>query len=398
MSNTNDDCKPSALDDSDSEEQTTAQPPPDHNRASPMMVFLEASIDAIEVCTHCCKMDDVIKKPPPQPRAAINRTASFIRAHDLDISEEDIAKCSEEARDGGEEEQRCDILCISGRSKELLSLEGGGSGAIMSALVTIGLHEATDETARWVATGPTDKALRKRAKAAKAGAPLDEGPRGAWPNAASGTNDLVWSSKCHRPGHGADYPVVKSRGLIPAAACDVVELIKDSERVMEYNKMSVGREDEAILHQNESSSVHCSETKCPKLGVAGEAKLMSSKSQPPLTRKPLEFKTLFYARQLEASDGVPTEGAAYITVGRSVWETPEGTDEGSDGTTTRCEILLSVNLVREVANAASGEAWCELTMITHAVSPGVPVFVGKQLGLLAAENYIRDIRALFEKK
>jgi hypothetical protein len=131
--------------------------------------------------------------------------------------------------------------------------------------------------------------------------------------------------------------------------------------------------------------------------VPGEAKIMSSKSKPPLTLKPLEFKTLFYARQLNSDDGVEMDGVAYITVGRSVWETPEGTAEGSDGSTTRCEIMLSVNLVREITPSEGGESWCELTSITHAISPGVPVFIGKKLGLVAAENYIKDIRSLFVK-
>jgi hypothetical protein len=111
----------------------------------------------------------------------------------------------------------------------------------------------------------------------------------------------------------------------------------------------------------------------------------------------LEFKTLFYARRLDKSDDVEFDSLAYITVGRSVWETPEGTTGGPNSSTTRCEILLSVNLVREVTTA-SGKQCCELTNITHAVSPGVPMFLGKQMGLMAAENYIKDIRALFEKQ
>jgi len=217
---------------------------------------------------------------------------------------------------------------------------------------------------------------------------------GPWTNATSGTDVFVWSSKCTRPGHGSDYPVVKSRGLIPASARDVVELIKDSDRVMDYNKMSIGREDQAVLTQD--SNVHCSETKCPELGVTGEAKIMISKNQPPLVRKPLAFKTLFYARQLNSDDDVETNGVAYITVGRSVWESPDGTADGADNSTTRCEIMLTVNLVREITNE-NGEVWCELTVITHGISPGIPIFICKQLGLLAAENYIKDIRALFEK-
>jgi hypothetical protein len=55
-----------------------------------------------------------------------------------------------------------------------------------------------------------------------------------------------------------------------------------------------------------------------------------------------------------------------------------------------------VNLVRDV-RTEDGSEWCELTLITHAVSP-VPIFVAKQVGLVAAENYIKDIRALFESK
>jgi hypothetical protein len=135
--------------------------------------------------------------------------------------------------------------------------------------------------------------------------------------------------------------------------------------------------------------------KCPFLGVSGEAKIMSSKSQPPLVRKPLEFKTLFYARRLEENDGVEFDGVAYITVGRSVWEGADGTTGGNDATATRCEILLSVNLIREVI-AENHEKWCELTNISHGVSPGLPMFMVRQVGLMAAENFIKDIRSVFE--
>lgn len=356
---------------------------------------IEASLDA---CTsNCCKMEE---KVAPIEKPTLDHSASYIRAHDLELTAEELAKCSLSDNDG--DEQRTDeVVCtINNNNKQLLSLASanGGSGAIMSALVTIGLSEATDESDRWSAVSATDKILRRRAKAVKKGQPAEEEGTvmGKWTKPASGRDVFVWSSKCTRPGHGSDYPVVKSRGLIPASAREAVELIKDSDRVTSYNKMSVGREDQAVLTRDANSSVHCSRSKCPHLGVAGEAKIMSSKSSAPLVRKPLEFKTLFYARQLTEEDGIEMDGAAYITVGRSVWETKEGTADGSDGTTIRCEILLSVNLVREVITE-DGEEWCELTQITHAVSPGVPVFIGKQLALSAAETYVKDIRGSFEK-
>lgn len=384
-------------------------------------MLLEASLDA---CSNCCKMNDVVKSQSQQQatRRALARTASFIRAHDLDLAAEDVAKCAGETSngDGDGDEHRTDSGAPSidvDRRLICVSSGGEGSGAVMSALLTIGLDEATDESGRWSGTSGTEKFLKKRAKQLKkygkavddTGAPIVV--MGPWTNAASGRDVLVWSSKCTRKGYGSDYPVVKSRGLIPAPASAVVELIKDSARVTEYNKMSLGREDEAMLLTTTSTndeaadagvggircSVHRPDVACPRFGVPGEAKIMNSRSQPPLTRKPLEFKTLFYARKLTAEDGWGDgKASAYITVGRSVWETAAGTDEGSDGSATRCEVMLSVNLVRDV-EMEDGEEWCELTMIAHAVSPGIPIFVGKQLGLVAAENYIKDIRALFEK-
>mmetsp|Transcript_19773 Transcript_19773/g.41563 ORF Transcript_19773/g.41563 Transcript_19773/m.41563 type:complete len:363 (-) Transcript_19773:1184-2272(-) len=295
------------------------------------------------------------------------RLNSFIRAHDLDVP--------------------------ASSKSALLAVDGtASSGTIMTALVAIGLSEAADESSRWTATSATDKILNKRAKAIKRGESIKNGPMGSWPNAAAGNDVLVWSSKCTRPGHGNDYPVVKSRGLVPASAKEVVELLSDSSKVKTYNKYSAGRDDQYYITQNTPSC----EEKCPDVGVSGEAKIMSSLSQPPLTRKPLEFKTLFYARQLDKEDNVQMDGVAFITVGRSVWETSEGTSDGAEEITTRCDLLLSVNLIREVV-VDNGESWCELTTVTHAVSPGIPIFVGKQLGLTAAENYVKDIRKLFEK-
>ncbi|KAL7477577.1 hypothetical protein ACHAW6_003382 [Cyclotella cf. meneghiniana] len=344
-----------------------------------MLVEIEASIDGTSSynilfdepkAKHC--LDQTRRRSPVK----VQRTNCYIRAQDLKLTDEN--------------------LNISKSEHALIPLDGGGLEAVMNGLVTIGLKEATDESNRWSATSSTDKILTKRHKNLKNGVKMNEDSMGSWKNAASGRDVLVWSSKCTRPGHGSEYPVVKARGLIPASASEVVDLLRDSSKVVKYNKMSIGRVDQFVFTQQGNTSVH-SLRKCPLLGVVGEVKIMSSKSQPPLVRKPLEFKTLFYARRLDKRDDVEFDSLAYITVGRSIWETPEGTTGGADSSTTRCEILLSVNLVREVTTA-SGIQCCELTNITHAVSPGVPMFLGKQMGLMAAENYIKDIRALFEKQ
>lgn len=361
----------------------TSVPNPTNPTSPTMLVEIEASIDgssSYNILDEAKSMKQsprqVARKcspPPLPPKFQIQRTNSYIRAHDLKLTDENLNICTSK--------------------HALVSLDGGGLGSVMNGLVAIGLKEATDESSRWSATSSTEKILIKRNKNIQKGMKVNEGPMGSWMNAASGNDVLVWSSKCLRPGHGSDFPVVRSRGLIPASAAEVVDLLRDSSKVVEYNKMSIGREDQQVLSQK-GSCVH-SLYKCPHLGVSGEAKIMSSKSQPPLVRKPLEFKTIFHARQLDRSDDVEFEGVAYITVGRSVWEMPDGTTGGNETSTTRCEILLSVNLIREVT-ATNGEKWCELTNITHAVSPGVPMFVGKQMGLIAAENFIKDVRALYE--
>ena len=376
----------------------------------------------LDACGSCCLSEQFKKITQGQRKSYL--PATFIRVHDLNLTDEDrvrcasIDECRSDVGSGGGRTTTTTTTTTSGgggivasnnsNRGDVLSIETDGSGAIMNALVVIGLEEATDESNRWTPTGATDRILRRRAKQGRG---CGGGP---WANAASAGDVLVWSSKCVRGGHGSDYPVVKARGLIPASARDVIDLVRDSNRVREYNKMSIGREDQLSLTTIESedygdgggssSSVHPLEVVCHRLGIVGQAKVMCSKSQPPLTLKPLEFKTLNYARRLDpVLDDVELEGsgAAYVTVGRSTWETNDGKSDGSDDSSTRCEILLCVNLVRDVVShdaAVDGRgAWCELTLITHAVSPGIPIFMGKQMGLVAAENYIKDIRALFER-
>lgn len=328
------------------------------------------SIETSYSCSTTASEDEVKLHNSP------TRVLPFIRTHDLALR--GVGDCR--------------------KNNQTMSLdEGTETGAVINALVTISIEEASGESARWIAVSGTEKILRNRAKETKKGKPEKGGKLviGPWTNATSGDEVFVWSSKCNRPGYGSQYPVVRSRGLIPASAHDVVELIMDSDRVMEYNKYSTGRKDLLILTHN--TSVHSLENKCPRLGVPGEAKIFVSTSQPPLVRKPMEFKQLFYAQRLHSDNGVELDGVAYIAFGRSVWECPDGTTDGSDNSTTRCEVMLTVSLIREVTTE-NGEEWCELTTVTHAINPGVPLFIGKKLGLVAAEEYVKYIRAYFEKK
>ncbi len=334
----------------------------------PLAVEVQASSSFNNCYISVTNLTKVKSPRVASPRVAspriIKRTNSFIRAHDLNLSGEDIQRVVDDERTDKETSERDGLA--------LVSIDGNGN-VIINALVKIGLSEAGDESCRWIATSSTLSALKKRSR--------QHGTTGPWKNAASDKDVLVWSTKCTRPGHGAEFPVVKARGLINASAKEVVDLLRDSSKVSTYNKSSLGRKDKVVLTNNMDS----------------EAKIMSSLTKPPIVRKPLECVTLFYSRQLTGNDNVELDGAGYITVGRSVWENEIGSNGGSNSSTTRCEILLSVNLVREITTA-SGRKVCELTIVTHAVSPaGIPLFIGKKAALTAADAYIRDIRAVFEK-
>ncbi len=298
------------------------------------------------------------------PRVAspliVKRTNSFIRAQDLNLPDQDIQRVIEDERSDRETSER--------DGARLVPVDGN-SDIVITALVEIGLAEAGDESSRWIATSGTASILKKRS---------NEHRTRPWTNAAYDKDVLVWSTKCIRD-LGAEYPVVKARGLISASAREVVDLLRDSSKVTTYNKSSLGRKDQVVLKRNIDSVI----------------KVMSSLTKPPIVRKPLECVTLFYARKLTVEDNIELDGDGYITVGRSVWEDENGRC-GANSSTTRCEILLSVNLIRDITTT-SGQKVCELTIVTHAVSPaGIPLFIGKKAALVAADGYIRDIRAVFE--
>lgn len=294
-------------------------------------------------------------------RVSFSKPPSFIRSHDLVFANEALAN----------------------EDNTLLALHKSDVSGILDALFARGCDFALDDSSRWSPQSTTEKILSKRSKAVDNGE-QPGGPMGDWPNAANGDEVLVWTSTLPDDSHhGSEYPVVKARGIIPTTASNLVELLLDSGKVKEYNKMSLGRIDEH--YYAEGVNRQCSVT-----GIQGEAKIVRSKSQPPLIRKPVELRLLLHARRLS----LESEGESYLTIGRSVWETEHGTVDEKDASATRCEMLLSVNLVRDVVGG-DGHC-CEVTSITHGVSPGIPVSIGKRIAITAAAKYIRDIRAVFE--
>mmetsp|Transcript_3432 Transcript_3432/g.5181 ORF Transcript_3432/g.5181 Transcript_3432/m.5181 type:complete len:276 (+) Transcript_3432:55-882(+) len=266
-----------------------------------------------------------------------------------------------------------DLKCCD--RPDLCSLDHQESHVALQALMTHALHVVTDESDRWNPDGFTKKTISKRTEAEK-----------KW----HFTNDgvFVWYGKFDNGGYKGDTPVIKARGRVDAPPRAVLELLFDSSRVKEYNNFSLGREDKHVIKEGidtDDGKLH------------GEVKIVRSITSVPMIRKQMELISVLYGRAL---DEEKDEMKGYIIVNRSVWENenraPSTSADGSSGGDTnfiRSEMLLGVNLIRELHGEDEGKS--ELTTITHFFTPGTPTFGARQFGMKASGGFIRDIQSNF---
>jgi hypothetical protein len=150
-----------------------------------------------------------------------------------------------------------------------------------------------------------------------------------------------------------------------------MELLVDSDRVKEYNKLSLGRTDLQVF-QNDMLVE----------GPFGKSitKILRSESKPPMLRKTLVFVSLLHAKEL-------IDGSGYLIVTRAVHHP----NEQDGGNSIQSEILIGVNLIRKVQGS---ENQCLMINVNHIRSPMVPMMIAKRIGVAAAVGFFNDIRAL----
>ena len=89
----------------------------------------------------------------------------------------------------------------------------------------------------------------------------------------------------------------------------------------------------------------------------------------------------------------PTNG--YIVVSRAVtggqWSSSPDSSDSSSKSNVRNEIILGVNILREVPSQPNKT---ELIAITHVYSPMIPLMLAKNAGVKGAVDFVRDIRSL----
>jgi len=289
------------------------------------------------------------------------------------------------------------------RPREVLMLPSDAKTCqiVVNALTQRALHCIVDDNTMWIPERSTERILSKYSPSDTTCTSTSSSYH--WYPVLDKSNILLWSGKFDSNIYGNDLPVIKARGFISCSPRALMDMLVDSSQVKEYNKISLGRTDEWVIHQGVDTPTAD--------GTIGETKISRSTSKIPLIRKPIEFWTLMHARTLDPPTiPTPYHMKGYIVVTRSLWEdedrVPTMESRGStmmDGnaSTIRSEVLLSVNLIRAVVNDRNGEATersnqCELTTMNHMYSPCAPSIGAKQLGLKAAYNFIRDLQTYFD--
>lgn len=258
-------------------------------------------------------------------------------------------------------------------NEEWIALDDGNGNkaplteAAMKALVQAGLGASLDKD-MWTPNGSSAKLL-------KDGAWDDvifaDGPVSV-PYAKGTKNELdvfVWSGNFSHSYYGCDIPAVRCSAIVNMSPSDLANLLIDSERVKEYNKMSVGRDDILVLQDD---------GKCVTKVSVGRSKAVG---------KTLQLKTLLHMEQLPSVG--PDEGG-YVIASRAVAHA-EDAEAAEDPKILHSEMLMGINIIRAVVGEPDR---CWLTNLNHLRSPMIPMFIAKKIGLTAAVNFINDIRAL----
>jgi len=244
--------------------------------------------------------------------------------------------------------------------------------AAVAALVKTALDASMDR-GMWTANGGTAKIIKSGLWDETIFMPCDEqGPVPA-PHArgSKGENDvLVWSGAWSHKYYGHDLPAIRCEAIVNMSPQALANLLMDSSRVKEYNKMSVGRDDIMVLHEDE---------KCV-------TKISVGKSKPPMLGKTLVLKNLLHMEELPGGG----QQGGYVIVSRAIAHADDA-EAVKDPKVIHSEMLMGLNVIRVVEGEPDR---CILINLNHLSSPMIPMMLAKRLGLGAAMNFINDIRAL----
>jgi hypothetical protein len=341
------------------------------------------------------RMERITERLGRAPRSFTRLSSSFIRVADLQLN---TGKGGADSPTTDDDESLDNLPNFHHASQdpppgvdhdpkeEWIALDDGDGSAApiapyaVSALADFGYKTAMDNS-MWKSEGKTDR-IMSNSTVWKDVAWQESGLLKV-PEDFDGTTSkevMVWSGNFIHGLYGSDLPAVRSSGIVNMSPRKLTELMVDSSRCKEYNKMSVGRTDLLVLEDNLFANSRTSSDDC-SFGKS-ITKVMRAETLPPLVRKPLQLVTLLHVRALPNNIG-------FLIVSRAVTQASE-VGNGFD-TSLRSEILMGVNVIRGVEGQPDK---CLMTNVNHMRTPMIPLFLGKKLGLAAAPNFIRDLRII----
>jgi hypothetical protein len=192
-----------------------------------------------------------------------------------------------------------------------------------------------------------------------------------YPNLVNADDVRVWSGSFagNSSFYGSDLPAVRAAGMINKSPEALANMLMDSTRVKEYNKLSVGRTDLLVLQADDDGP------------FGGVTKVVRSQSKPPLIRKLLQFTSILHARKL-------TDDSGLLLVSRAV---TSQLDETATSNFLISEMILGVTILKKVKDNPNQ---CFVITVNQIRSPMIPMIIAKRIGLQAAANFIHDLRAL----
>ncbi|KAL7529607.1 hypothetical protein ACHAWF_003044 [Thalassiosira exigua] len=244
--------------------------------------------------------------------------------------------------------------------------------AAMASLVRTGLDAAMDR-GMWTANGSTAKLLKSGAWDDTAFVSAEErrAVPAPHPRGSKGEDDvLVWSGSWSHKYYGHELPAIRCEAIVNMPPKDLADLFVDSTRIKEYNKMSLGRDDVLVLHEEER--------RVTKVSIA--------RTKPPMLSKILVLKNLLHLEELPGGGDV----AGYLFMTRAVAHAGDAEVE-EDPKVVHSEMLMGCCVIRAVEGDPNR---CVLINLNHLRSPMIPMMMAKRLGLSAAVNFINDVRAL----
>lgn len=242
----------------------------------------------------------------------------------------------------------------------------------MVALVKTGL-DASMNKRMWTANGGTARILKAGLWDETVFVPCEWSRPVPVPHSkgSKGENDvLVWSGTWGHKYYGHDLPAIRCEAIVNMSPYDLASLLMDSNRVKEYNKMSIGRDDIMVLQEDDKVIT----------------KISCSKSKPPMLGRTLMLKNLLHMEELPGGG----EQSGYVIASRAVAHADDAEAE-VDPKIIHSEMLMGLNVIRAVEGEPDR---CVLVNLNHLRSPMIPMMMAKRLGLSAAVNFINDIRAL----